>query len=710
MVGVDVRIAGADAVGDHHPFVGIEDRTDHSGIGGAGANADSNGSFSAAPFIIPQTAAGVHTLSATDGQAYSPTINIVVGSRITLSPNVQTVGSAVSVTGNGFTTNSPITFYLDGTAISSGLIRSDGTGRIDTSVTVPRAVQGTHVLMAQDLQGNSATATLVVRPSVSINPQTGSPGTTVQIAGGGFGASLPVTVTYNSVSVETTPPAIVTDATGSFGATFNAPAGTTGSYTVQASDGSNTAASSFLIAAGASLSPGVATVGTSVTVKGVNFGSGATVNILYDGAPLLAATADASGAFSTTFKAPNSQGGSHQVVATDSANKVTMAFTIQPSITLTPASGFVGSNVGVSGVGFGANRAVAVKYDNIQVATATPDATGGFTTSFKAPASQSGNHQLAVTDGVNTTSLVFTIQPSVSVSPTSGNVTTAVTVNGAGFAGGKTATISYDNVQVATAIGDATGAFTASFKAPSSRTGNHQVTASDGAGSGSGAFAIVPSLNLSPAAGNVGSNVAVIGSGFASSTAVTIKYDNTQLGQATTDASGSFSATFSAPASKGGSHLVGVSDGTSTLTAGFAMDSTPPPAPTPQLPADNTQSQAATLFGWSAVTDPSGVTYTLQVASDQAFSAVVLEKKGLVTPGYTLTEQEKLPSASKEKPYYWRVRAVDGASNEGPWSAPKSFYVGFVLSPAGLYIIFAVAALLVGVLGFFIGRKTRAQW
>jgi len=86
--------------------------------------------------------------------------------------------------------------------------------------------------------------------------------------------------------------------------------------------------------------------------------------------------------------------------------------------------------------------------------------------------------------------------------------------------------------------------------------------------------------------------------------------------------------------------------------------------------------EAPTHFDWEDITNPSGISYVLVVASDANLSDVLFTKEGLTDSEYTLSEEEKLPP-SKETPYYWRVRAVDGVSNVGEWSAPGSFYVGF---------------------------------
>ncbi len=84
-----------------------------------------------------------------------------------------------------------------------------------------------------------------------------------------------------------------------------------------------------------------------------------------------------------------------------------------------------------------------------------------------------------------------------------------------------------------------------------------------------------------------------------------------------------------------------------------------------------------------------------------------MDKSGLTTAGYTLSDAERLKSASKDSPYYWRVKAIDGASNESAWTTLRSFYVGFVLPGWGLNAIFGVVVVLVGLAGFWLGKKAR---
>jgi hypothetical protein len=116
-------------------------------------------------------------------------------------------------------------------------------------------------------------------------------------------------------------------------------------------------------------------------------------------------------------------------------------------------------------------------------------------------------------------------------------------------------------------------------------------------------------------------------------------------------------------------------------------------------------------FDWGDVVDASEpVTYTLQIATSESFSAgsIVLEKTGLTSSEHTLTTQ--LEPATKDSPYFWRVTATDAAGNESLPTGTGSFYTGgagFSGIPTWLtFLLIALGVLLLGFLAFWLGRRT----
>jgi hypothetical protein len=126
-----------------------------------------------------------------------------------------------------------------------------------------------------------------------------------------------------------------------------------------------------------------------------------------------------------------------------------------------------------------------------------------------------------------------------------------------------------------------------------------------------------------------------------------------------------------------------------SAVSSFTVDTAAPAAPTLISPNNGAKTSDKTPeFTWSEVTDPSGVTYVLQIASNSDFSSLELEVSGITGGSYTVTE--KLSDGT----HYWRVKAVDGAGNSSPWSDTWSFKV----TKAGTWWIILMAVVLAAAL------------
>ena len=104
-------------------------------------------------------------------------------------------------------------------------------------------------------------------------------------------------------------------------------------------------------------------------------------------------------------------------------------------------------------------------------------------------------------------------------------------------------------------------------------------------------------------------------------------------------------------------------------------DNRAPAAPVPLEPAAKAAGVSRTpTFRWSAVTDPSGVSYTLVYSLDPNFQAPALTAKAekLTANNFEVAGGKEL---SAGQTYYWRVQAVDGASNSSSWSQSGEFVV-----------------------------------
>jgi uncharacterized membrane protein len=100
---------------------------------------------------------------------------------------------------------------------------------------------------------------------------------------------------------------------------------------------------------------------------------------------------------------------------------------------------------------------------------------------------------------------------------------------------------------------------------------------------------------------------------------------------------------------------------------------------------------AKVAFKWAEVTDPSGVTYDLQISDQSSFSKPLVSHTKLSDIKYTLSEAEALPNGE----YYWRVRAVDGATNTSEWSQTATIKVGFINLSTIIWIVVSIVVLLI---------------
>ena len=401
---------------------------------------------------------------------------------------------------------------------------------------------------------------------------------------------------------------------------------------------------------------------------------------------------------------------------------VAVAEFVVVGIALNNYSGTVGSEVEIKGFGFSGPQNIVLEYDDAAVDlirgyTQTDKSGDFFGTTIVIPQSTAGDHTIEVEVGTDSASATFTVKPAIAVSASSGAPGDSITVSGSGFGDKVSASITVGDATVATATTDASGSFSTTVTVPDLPAGTVSLKVKDADNNEAKtdfnmgiATAITASPSISQTSpGHVGMDVTISGTSFKPNAIITITYAAVAVATTVSDANGNFTATFKIPKSEAGPRTILASDGTTSKAFTFYMEGTPPAAPAPLLPESDSWVAAQPLFDWQDVTDPSGVTYTLQIAVDVDFTpaALVLEKKGLTHSEYSLTVGEKLPESKKESPYYWRVKAIDGASNESDWSAPKAFYVGsaFPLPSWAVWVLVGVGGAGLFVLAYWLGRR-----
>jgi hypothetical protein len=282
----------------------------------------------------------------------------------------------------------------------------------------------------------------------------------------------------------------------------------------------------------------------------------------------------------------------------------------------------------------------------------------------------------------------FTVLPDIKLSPSSGSPGSKVILNGTGFpANKKEVTLSFDGQDTALAISTSgVGSFSAEFAIPNTIAGKHEFKATVESISmvdASASLQVSPKISLEPEHPEIGAEVTVTGCGFAAKSQVSIKYDDISISSSPTDKppitdwNGSFSHSFKVPESSKDNHVITATDKAGNVaTYGLPLEGEAPPAPNTITPGEKQQrfgvfGSQLVIFTWTEVSDPSGVTYILEIDDNLNFFPLEpgMRKTGLTTPNCIIQLE---PGT-----YYWRVKAVDGAGNESGWAlSPYPFKVG----------------------------------
>jgi len=312
-----------------------------------------------------------------------------------------------------------------------------------------------------------------------------------------------------------------------------------------------------------------------------------------------------------------------------------------------------------------------------------PKNTMEVTESFVVPEAKNGNHyvQFWRYNRDDAVGFQFTVKPKLELSPAEVAPGSKVTLKCTGFPSDAGGTITFDgkptNIEI---VPNAKGTFTGDFTMPVTLAGEHKFVANSPkvfTDVMTATVKVVPVVTIEPLQPDVGTEVKISGSGFAAKSPLKLKFDNVNITNSpTTDDNGSFTYAFKVPETNTKDHKITVEDGAGySAVWGLKLENTPPPKPTPVAPRNERFGwfgDQSVTFAWSPVSDPSGVTYTIEVAEDLNFFPL---KPGMKKTGLT---QTNCTLSIMTGAYYWRVRAVDGAGNEGEWAiSPFPFNVGF---------------------------------
>ena len=433
---------------------------------------------------------------------------------------------------------------------------------------------------------NFLPAPIVTAVSPSSGPTSG--GTAVLITGTDFQAGATVQFGSAAATSVTVSSATLIQATSPAGAAGAVAVSVTNPDTQTGTLVGGFTYSAAPIVSGVSPSTGPVTGGTSVTITGANFVSGATVSfganpatgVVFNSATSITAVAPAGavGAVSVTVTNPSTQSGTLPLAFTYAQSPAPGIASVNP--TSGAASG--GTLVTITGTDFQANATVSFG------GTASPNVTVVSSTSIQAvtPAHAAGAVNVVVTNpdaqnGTLTNGYTFNPPPTVtSVSPSSGPLAggTAVTITGTNFRAG--ATLLFDGFPATSVIVASATSITAVTPADAAGPANVDVINTDGTqGTLVGGFTYNPAptvTNVSPASGPTGGGTVVLISGTGFLPGATVTFGATVATSVTVNSTTSILAT--SPAGGAGAVNVNVrntDNQTGTLAGGFTYTAAP---------------------------------------------------------------------------------------------------------------------------------------
>jgi hypothetical protein len=250
-VGTEVEISGQGLRPEQAITIKYDDNA--TDISGGDSQSDINGDFTCT-FIIPESSAGSHIITAVDESGNTPETGFTVIPMITISPTEQVTGREVEVSGTGFAIRENVTITLDDEAVvtTPTTLSTDHDGSFEGSFIVPTSgSHGNRTVAAVDEKLNEAEAPLAIQGGITVTPATslaspGYAGMKLFISGAGFSTGDEVTITYSN-NGEDILIATVTAEEGDFQVEFTVPPSAAGSHDITASGSTNTATVAFVM-------------------------------------------------------------------------------------------------------------------------------------------------------------------------------------------------------------------------------------------------------------------------------------------------------------------------------------------------------------------------------------------------------------------------------------------------------------------------------
>jgi len=245
IVGTEVEITGVDFADSED--ITVEFDGDDLDIESGDDSTDSSGDFECT-VIIPEGAAGEHTITVTDDTDMTAEATFTIEPDMTVAPDKAVPGDSITVSGTGFGESVDVAIDFDGSEVKTG--ETDNDGSFQLSFKVPSKGAGSYEIDAEDDDGNDAQVDFTISSIAQLSKTAGNVGDTFTVSGSGFTPSSTITIIFITERTTTT-----ADANGKFSSTITVPPGESGSQSVTVSGGSTTLTMTYTIDSIAPQSP-----------------------------------------------------------------------------------------------------------------------------------------------------------------------------------------------------------------------------------------------------------------------------------------------------------------------------------------------------------------------------------------------------------------------------------------------------------------------
>ncbi|MEK7813697.1 MAG: hypothetical protein AAB296_08045, partial [Candidatus Desantisbacteria bacterium] len=442
-----------------------------------------DGKFSSS-FTVDTQGFGTTTITVKGGTTGEEAENIFIikGSITYLSPISGTVGTSVTIKGDGFGASETIRISL-GKNTTITAISSNIAGSFTTSFTIDTQSYGTKTVQAYGvISGTSDIAGLRILPKIiDITPTTGTIGTVVTVVGNGYISSIGIRTDIGlTENIAIQPPGAQASGDGTFSITFvvdDEPLGTN-TVTVWSIGNLVNDRVHFVVKPMVSVTPVSGTVGASIMVSGNGYASTEVIQIGF-GTVIEYATISTSasgdpsafrGSWQRVIVVDIQPYGTTTILATgqNSSGVEKCLFNIMQRLTaITPSYGTVGSFVTVDGNGYAMLENIRIGFGKTtSIYSVLSNGNGVFNAVFTVDTQHDGVKTVVASgliSGSDTTT--YTIMPHiVSVSPAAGTVGASVTVIGDGFRTSSNIRIDFGNKEgIKIPLTSFDGTFTTNF-------------------------------------------------------------------------------------------------------------------------------------------------------------------------------------------------------------------------------------------------------